>query len=400
MESEDDAPIQVTYSPRSIEQDGNGDVIPDEDVLLIRSNDLDEPLVEVELYGFVTGNLPPVTGIWIVQTTKLGGELLDDFCARAPTDTIRFEARVIDPEGGQIQPSNLVWELFKEDDHGGMNSLIPTPESFQATFKVDVWGDYKACVTARDPQGNKGTHNLENTCDCRTANAAEDYSCRCVEFTAVPREDIRIELEWDITGPDLDLHLVAPDGQFCTPTLDCGFDPIRPDNPDWTRTACDDTGDLKTCRTPNCPPEGEADLDCLSCQECRDGACHFKKCSGSDCYWDGRHPDWEALCDESDDPAIPIDCTDGCREEKLYLNKPRPGGNYQVRVNYYRPFTGMTNATVRIFFKGDVEPSAEIYGKLTAECDTWTVALIECHNPGDYDVIDLGDEVHTSLCCE
>ncbi len=340
-------------------------------------------------------NLPPVSAISIAEVTKLDGTLLEDLCAPAPSDTIRFQARILDPEGGQIQPSDLRWEVA-ERPASGTNPIILSPGSFEASLNVDVWGDYVVCVAASDAQGNLGTYDPVQACDCATANASNDYSCPCMRFTAIPREDIRIELTWDILGPDLDLHLVAPDGEFCTPTTDCSHDPMDPYNPNWTRTACVDSGAIKTCRTPNCDA---AAFGCEpGCEECYNDECHYQKCSGSDCYWDSRYPDWGVLCDEEDDPEILIDCSSFCREEMLHLNSPAQG-MYTVMVNYYFPFNGTTNATVKIFFKDDVLPTAEYTNQMTEACDTWNVALITWNDPEDHPVIYLGDS-HSSRCCD
>ncbi len=404
--------IEVVYGPKDFELDANGDVIPDEDVLLIHSNDPDdyENPVLIDLSGHASGNLWPVTAISIAEITKLDGTPLADACAPAPSDTVLFQARVRDPEGGQIQSSNLLWEMKDRPANSisrppeRVDDMAEPPDLFYASFKVDLWGDYEVCVFASDAQGNIDEYDPAEVCDCPTANASQDYSCHCMRFTAIPREDIRIELTWDILGPDLDLHLVAPDGEFCTRSLDCSFNPWDFNDPNWTKTACVDSGAIMTCRPPDCDPVA---LGCLRCQECYDNACHWKKCSGSDCYWDGRHPDWGVLCDEVDDPAMPIDCTGGCREEKLYLNRPEQG-IYTVMVNYFdsagKP---TTTATVKIFFKGDVNPTAEFTSYMTPddpetpqkECDTWNVALITWTDPEDHPVIYLGDS-HSSRCCD
>ncbi len=214
---EEQGTIGVTYAPKVPHLDENGNLLPDEDVLMIFSNDPDpdENPVKIGLKGTISGNLAPVAGIYMIEVNKLGGELLADFCAPAPSDTIRFEARVRDPDGGQIQPSNLEWVVVKRPN-GSNSEPFPAsdPNLFQATFKVDLWGDYVVCVTAADAHGKASTFDADNPCDCQTANAADDYSCPCMAFTAIPREDIRIELTWDLGGPAGHLHR---DGQLLSP---------------------------------------------------------------------------------------------------------------------------------------------------------------------------------------
>ena len=154
----------------------------------------------------------------------------------------------------------------------------------------------------------------------------------------------------------------------------------------------------QTCRVPNCNPVAAG---CLTDQECYDDgsgpACWWKRCSGRDCYWDGRNPDWGILGDETDDPSLDIDCTDGCRVENINLNHPEQG-TYQILVNYYEPNVSWTDATVRIFFKGDIVPSAEFATRMWNPCDTWNVAIIDWTDPENHPVTYLGDS-HSNRCC-
>ncbi|MBN2493939.1 MAG: hypothetical protein JXR96_05045 [Deltaproteobacteria bacterium] len=383
------ASIEVVYSPRephvnpiTLEQD------PDEAVLLIYSNDPDESPLEVPLWGMAFGNLPPLVGVRVESVTLLDGTPLEELCAMAPSDTIRFAAVVSDPEDEGIQPSFLDWQLEQRPD-GSSRSILDS-DAFHPTFKPDLSGGYTVCLTARDVHGMESDRKKD--CDCEYAKTAAELECQCVHFEAFPREDIRIELTWDILGPDLDLHLIAPAGVFCSPTQDCRHNPIEPDDPDWTRTACVDS----TCRTPNCDPSG-----CELAQDCYDNGggpvCYWQTCSGTDCFWNARHPDWGVPGDESDDPLLAIDCTHGCRVETVNINEPEPG-IYRVAVNYYEPFRGTTEATVRIYFKGDLEPTVEYQDQMTAECDTWQVAQIDWHDHENHPVTYQGG-AHSSSCC-
>lgn len=401
--------IEVIYSPKEVRVDPiTHQAVPDEDVLLIGSNDPDENPVEVPLRGAVSANLPPFVGLKVSSLTRLDGTPAGDVCAIAPTDTMHLVAYVLDPEGddAQIGTSNLRWTV-ESKPAGSFRDVLPAEKdagTFPATFKADLSGEYVLCVSASDPQGNWSAVQPDAACTCQEANSKpdDDFSCPCIRFTALPREDIRIELTWENLGPDLDLHLVAPGGAYCSPTRDCRFDPLYPDNPDWDRFACVDSGTMTVCRTPNCDP---AAAGCGPAEECFDNgegpACWLQKCSGTDCYWDGRNPDWGTLGDEEDDPLLAIDCTRSCRAENINLNRPEPG-TYTVMVNYYE-YAGDTEASVRIYFKGDVEPTAEFTSSMTNPCqgccDTWNVALIEWVDHEDHDVQYLQD-AHTDSCCD
>ncbi len=395
--------MQVLYSPDSVHLDPQThQPLPDEDSLLIHSNDPDDNPIEVPLSGYVDDNLPPILALRIAETTKLDGTPLADPCAIATSDTARFEATVIDPEGDFLQPSNVSWKVEKRP-LGSQRNPIAATDDYAASFKPDMYGEYTVCAKASDPQGNQSSYDAETPCSCDEANAkpADSFDCQCINFFAYPREDIRIELTWENLGPDLDLHLLAPSGNYCEPTRECRFNPNQED-PNWDRFACVDIGAGSVCRTPNCDP---LLAGCLAGQECFDDddsgpnppACFWRRCSGGDCYWDSRNPDWGVLGDESDDPLLAIDCTHSCRAENINLNHP-VAGIYRIMVNYFE-YTGNTTATVRVFFKGDVVPSAEFQSLLTEDCDTWQVGLIDWVDPDNHTVTYLNDS-HSTLCCQ
>lgn len=401
LDSQQQGTIEILYTPKQYELDSNGQVIADEDVLLIASNDPDDNPVEIDLSGHVSDNLPPVTAVSITSVTKLDGSLVDDLCSPAPVDTITFLGRAHDPDGSIIQGSNLIWVVEDKPNGSTRDIQIPSNEEdrFEPTFRADLSGDYTVCLKAKDPEGHVGSYDVSQACDCQSANTAADFSCPCIKFSAFPREDMRIELTWDMVGPDLDLHLVAPDGDYCSPTRECRYNPIDPSDPDWTRTACVDSAGIMTCREPNCDPVAAG---CEQGQQCFDDGingpkCWWQTCSGTDCFWNARQPDWGVTGDTTDDPLLAIDCTRQCRAENINLNKP-VRGIYTVMVNYFE-YRGNTTATVKIFFKGDVVPTAEFQTQMTEQCDRWNVALIDWKDHDNHTVTSLGG-AHSLDCCQ
>ena len=392
--------LEVSYAPKDVEVGPPPDfqVVPHENTLLIHSNDPDENPVEVPLIGRVSSNLPPLVAIRVRETTMIDGTPLVDPCGMATSDTIKFEATVVDPEGNNIPDANFDWQVEVKPVGSQREIVVPGNDAEHPTYRPDMYGDYTICLKVSDPQGNESTYDPAAACSCEEASAKPvgNFDCPCMYFTAYPREDIRIELIWNNLGPDLDLHLLAPganmQNDFCVPTQECRFDL---NGQPWSRTACVNN----TCREPNCDPVAAL---CEAEQECyNDGsadACYWKRCSGRDCYWDGRNPDWGVLGDESDDPSLDIDCTSGCRAENINLNHPEQG-IYQIIVNYYEPNRSWTDATVRIFFKGDIAPTAEFTTRMWNPCDTWSVATITWVDPEDHDVTWLSDS-HTNRCCE
>ena len=397
--------LEVAYAPKKVEVGPPPDfqVIPHENTLLIHSNDPDENPVEIPLIGRVSSNLPPLVAVRVQETTMIDGTPIADPCAMATSDTIRFEATVVDPEGNNIPDANFVWQVEVKPVGSQREIVVPGNDAEHPTYRPDMYGDYTICLKVSDPQGNESTYDPAAACSCEEANAKPvgNFDCQCVHFTAYPREDIRIELIWNNLGPDLDLHLMAPGANvvndFCVPSQECRFDPASGDP--WTRTACVEGATMQVCRVPNCDP---VVAGCQPGQECyNDGGgdtCWWQRCSGRDCYWGGRNPDWGGLGDESDDPSLDIDCTDGCRAENINLNHPEQG-IYTIMVNYYEPNKSWTDATVRIFFKGDIEPTAEFTTRMWNPCDTWDVALIDWTDPENHPVTWLNDS-HSNRCCQ
>jgi len=392
--------LEVRYAPKTVTvgPPPDFDVVPHENTLLIYSNDPDENPVEIPLIGRVSSNLPPLVAVRVQQTTMIDGTPLADPCGMATSDTIKFEATAVDPEGNSLPDANFDWNIEAKPVGSQREMVVPGNDAEHPTYRPDMYGDYTICLKVSDPQGNESTYDPAAACSCAEANAKPvgNFDCPCVHFTAYPREDIRIELIWNNLGPDLDLHLMAPganmQNDFCVPTRECRFD-LNGDP--WSRTACVNN----TCREPNCDPVAAG---CQPGQECyNDGsadACYWQRCSGRDCYWDGRNPDWGGLGDESDDPSLDIDCTSGCRAENINLNHPEMG-LYTIIVNYYEPNRSWTDATVRIFFKGDIEPSAEFTTRMWNPCDTWNVATIDWTDPDNHPVTWLSDS-HTNRCCQ
>ncbi len=394
--------MHVLYTPTQLRLDPvSHAVLADEDTLLLYSNDSDDNPVSVGLRGIPADNVPPLVGIKVIAAEKITGAQLPDPCALAPSDLATLEAEVVDPEGADIGNSHLTWRVEKGPVGSRRLMLVPADDAFHPGFKPDVFGQYTVCLEATDPQGNVRAYDVDAACTCAEANAqaAGSFACPCLQLNVVPREDIHVELTWDRLGPDLDLHLVAPGGEFCSPTQECRYNAFEPDDPDWAKVACVQDGPLQTCRQPNCDPFAAG---CADGQECYDDgagpACHWQRCSGSDCFWDGRNPDWGLAGQSSDDPLLAIDCGQGCRAETFYLSLPE-SGNYRLMVNYYPPDEGMTRATVRVYFKGDALPVAEYSSELNGICDTWNVAQIEWVDRNDHQVVSLGDS-HTELCCD
>lgn len=95
-------------------------------------------------------------------------------------------------------------------------------ESAFATFVPDAVGTYRLALTVTDED----------------EEASEEAAI--VTVAALPPSELRVELEWEDTQADLDLHLVAPDGSYFVEGEDCfswfpnpnwGAEALATDNP-------------------------------------------------------------------------------------------------------------------------------------------------------------------------
>ena len=155
--------------------------------------------------------------------------------------------------------------------------------------------------------------------------SASNPNCRVV-VEAIPDEDIHIQLVWDTpadpdqtdkgfgAGSDVDLHLLHPLG-------------------DWF-------------------------------------------CAPRDVYYANPNPDWGVPFDQSDDPSLDIDDTDGAGPENINLNHPENNRVYRVGAHFFNDHGyGPSFVTIRIFVQGTLR--FELANKRMAGTDQfWDVATI------------------------
>ncbi len=105
-----------------------------------------------------------------------------------------------------------------------------------------------------------------------------------------------------------------------------------------------------------------------------------------DCFWRQRNPDWGVQGDDSDDPSLDIDDTDGAGPENTNLDNPESGLTYQVGVYYFSASSyGISYATVRIYIGGIL--THEATRKPMQNREFWHVASIDWPS-GDVNSID------------
>jgi hypothetical protein len=112
-----------------------------------------------------------------------------------------------------------------------------------------------------------------------------------VVIEVVPWEDLQVDLQWDLPGVDLDLHLIGPEGEYFTE---------------------------------------------------------------SDCYYGNPAPDWGVEGDATDNPSLSVDDEGSTQSETVLLPRPS-SGSYSIVVHYVNSKEStsyITTPTLRVMAGG------------------------------------------------
>jgi len=254
--------------------------------LVIKSNDPDSPEVAVHFTSQAkTGELPCIQ---LQPSTLNFGQVIRGHTKTMPFQIINCSTTAV------LQITDLERSKFfgmELTDEFEMVPAFPTPTMVGANQVVDWEMSYSPGLAGPD-NGYFLFHNND---------VAQPEAKLNVAGVGVPppMEEIglHVELEWDQDACDVDLHLLAPGGDF--------------------------------------------------------GSCD------SDCFFSNPSPDWGTQGDVIDDPFLDYDDVDGYGPENINISEPQPGV-YKVLLHYYSdtydygPGGGATDAVVRIYSYGQL----------------------------------------------
>ncbi len=287
-------------------------------VLIIESNDPDEPVVELPILAFAR-NAPVAIAKFKAQDPNNLAAPWTDPLNIEPLERVYFDGRQsFDPMGTPL--ATYKWEVIEYPS--GTN---PADFDFDGTddedlfsFFVPLAGHYVVRLTVTNTDGIESGDTPESR----------------KEFDAVPGDAMHVQLVWDNATNDQDLHL--------TMVTSPGNDEI-----------CDTTGPFYSdCSFVNCnPDDGDTDAP----------------------IWDNSAPIDPAY--EGANPSLDVDDTNGLGPENINIDMPNPG-TYRVYVHYWTDTAGNvpTKNTVRIFLNG--VQRGEYKRTLNRENDIWAVAEI------------------------
>lgn len=242
-------PVIVQYGP------ANGD--GDNGQLVFPSDDPDEGPITVVLLGNGGGDaVYPVAAIDCPGTAD-------------PPEWVALDGGASDDPSGLL-PLTYEWSLAARP--GGSQATLTYDDAVTTTFFADLAGDYEARLVVTNAAG---VRSVPAVCP----------------IEAIPSEELHVELLWDTSRADLDLHL-RQDGI----------------------ALFDQPGDVTWCNT---------------------------------------NPGWGAS-GSADDPSLDLDDRSGYGPENINLETPADG-RYDIAVHYFEANgDGVVTATVRVYAFGEL----------------------------------------------
>ncbi len=288
--------------------------------LYFRTNDPDEQEIAVPLRGI--GVDPPTCNIGVLSVN--GFEVAPGTSPTIePLDDVILSADASSPSSASGSINGVKWEIIEQP--GGSTATLTSPTGITTGFTfadvlgVDLAGRYRVRATVTDDLGTDSVNECE------------------LEFEAVPTDSVLVQLSWDTSHGDMDLHFTKQneEGTYCPQAV--------------------------------APGPNALSSTCASDRQSDD--CYFGNCKATS----GERPDWDGDGVASEgDPSLDIDDLDGFGPENINVDTAVEG-KYLVGVDYYSG-SGTIGNTVRIYLYGQLE--AEFFRDLMSG-EFWEVALID-----------------------
>lgn len=201
-------------------------------------------------------------------------------CSATPAEAFAFYDDISWLGRDSYDPSGLdivAWEWALISKPEGSTATMPYGEADRNGFVADLVGTYMGELVVTNSEG------------------VSSEPCRAI-VEAVPSQDLWVELFWDHSGDDMDLHLVAPGGAYGSNTTDC----------------------------------------------------HWANCVS-------RGLDWGVADNSDDDPSLDFDDIPGTGPENINILRPEDS-TYEVFVHDYPGsiYTSSNDTTVRIYLSGEL----------------------------------------------
>ena len=239
--------IVVNYLPVS----SNGD----NGALVIHSDDPDEADVTVTLIGNGGGDFEYPQPVVVCPEDV------------APRDTVVLDGTGSYDPGGH-EPLTYAWTLLEVPDRS--QALLTNTTNDTAYLATDIAGDYSVQLAVTN---TIGVSSAPTTCT----------------FTAIPEENLHVELTWSTAAADLDMHLLDGGAQFFV--------------------------------------------------------------SPGDCNWCNQSPNWGAS-GSTDNPSLDLDDRQGYGPENINVDAPA-NDTYSIKVHYFTDNGDTTTtATVKVYLYG------------------------------------------------
>jgi hypothetical protein len=198
----------------------------------------------------------------------------------------------LDGDGLDDGIASYYWEL--SDSPEGSSAALSSPNQAIVTgFTPELAGSYTARLTVTNQAG------MSDTCES--------------VLDAIPAENLWVEMFWEHSGDDMDLHLIAP-------------------GKDWQTYKEDLGAPFGSCNGSSCD-------------------CYYATCNTA---WGNTPPDWGQIGSAADDPVLDLDDIPGSGPENINVLSPETSGTYTVVVHDYpgSQYAGGNNVTINIYLNG------------------------------------------------